>query len=103
MGEELPHTDIKHRRLSSLTPDEKADVQALLSLINARAQDLEEDGTNHVTLNVAKPPYAANVLRVPMTATVNELVGWALLLARPPNVPPAPPAAPTNPVVASDV
>jgi hypothetical protein len=74
------HTDIKHRRLSSLTPDEYQTVEALLSLLGASIED--DGGGGHLTLNVSRPPFTHNALRIPTTCTIDELVGWARLLNR---------------------
>lgn len=81
MGEGIPRTDIKHRRLSSLTPEEHRDLEALLALLNAKIIGYD-DGRDHLTLNVSRPPLAHNALRIPTTATIDELVGWAVLLNR---------------------
>jgi hypothetical protein len=74
------HTDIKHRRLSSLTPDEYQTVEALLSLLGASIED--DGGGGHLTLNVSQPPFAHNALRIPAACTIDELIGWARLLNR---------------------
>lgn len=81
MGEGLPHTDIKHRRLSSLTPDEFETVLALLSLLGATLVG-HDDGREHFTLIVDMPPFAHNALRIPATATIDELISWTKLLNR---------------------
>jgi hypothetical protein len=77
----MGHTDIKHHKLSSLTPEEHQDVVALLALLGASVEGWD-DGAEHVTLNVSKPPFARNALRIPTTATIDELIGWASLLNR---------------------
>ena len=81
MGQELSYTDIKHRRLGSLTHEERQDVRALLSLLSAEAVGLEDEGANHVTLNVRGSVLVQNALQVPRTATVGELVDWARMMA----------------------
>lgn len=78
MGEE--YTDIKHRSLSSLTPEE---YQALVSLLSLVGATLERPTPEHkYTLNVPQARFRQNALRLPGDVTVGSVLDWARLLNR---------------------
>ena len=80
--------------LSSLAPDEDRplaglpleDLQALLALLSARLED-PFHGSDHWILSVevmGDGSFArfSNTLRVPKTATADEIIGWARLMKK---------------------